>query len=132
MNAYEFTDYLLTEYGKRTGKEISGTQSGNLKDYAYGGFSAGQLESPLTKKIAARILHEFMLRIMGLKDLDWGDAVNLKDIYDCRVCANSVAQVVRRGLMKESRPSIFGMDEVLSDGVCPNIVDRLIVIESMR
>lgn len=128
MNAYEFTDFLLTEYGKRTGKEISGTQSGNLKDYAFGGFSAGQLESPLTKKIAARILHEFMLRIMELKDLDWGDAVDLKDIYDCRVCANSVAQVVRRGLLKEQEPHVFGMDVVPDEESYSTIVEKLLTI----
>ncbi len=128
MNAYEFTDFLLTEYGKRTGKEISETQSGNLKDYTYGGFSDSQLESPLTKKIAARILHEFMLRIMGLKDLDWGDAVALKDIYDCRVCANSVAQVVRRGLLKEQEPHVFGMDEVLNEEIYSAIIEKLLTI----
>lgn len=128
MNAYEFTDFLLTEYGKRTGKEISGTQSGNLKDYAFGGFSAGQLESPLTKKIAARILHEFMLRIMELKDLDWGDAVDLKDIYDCRVCANSVAQVVRRGLLKEQEPYVFGMDVVPDEESYSTIIEKLLTI----
>lgn len=129
MNAYEFTDFLLTEYGKRIGKEISGTQSGNLKDYAYGGFSANQLESPLTKKIAARILHEFMLRIMELKDLDWGDAANFKDIYDCRVCANSVAQVVRRGILKEQEAHVFGMDVVLLDEeIYSTIVGKLLTI----
>lgn len=129
MNAYEFTDYLLTEYGKRTGNKISETQSGNLKDYAYGGFSGSQLESPLTKKIAARILHEFMLRIMGLKDLDWGEAAGLKDIYDCRVCANSVAQVVRRGVLKEHEPGIFGMEVVLDDKSYSTCVDKLLTFQ---
>lgn len=129
MNAYEFTDFLLEQYALKKKIEISASQSVNLKDYAFGGFSENQLKSPLAKKIAARILHEFMLRIMGLKDLDWGDASAFRDIYDCRVCANSVAQVYRRGLLDGRTSDVFGMEDEIKGDILSTISEKLLTIQ---
>ena len=41
----------------------------------------------------------YLLKVMKVSDLDISGAAALKDLYDCRVCANHVAQVYTRGIM---------------------------------
>jgi len=55
----------------------------------------------LNRQTAARIVHQF-LRIEGsIPDLeDISPARKLKDLYTCRTCANHIAQVFTRGIMK--------------------------------
>ena len=55
----------------------------------------------LSRLEAARITHMFMLKEMGIPDLaDISGASVLRDLYDCRVCVNHIAQVYLRGLME--------------------------------
>ena len=50
---------------------------------------------------AARILHLFLQKEMCIADLpDISGASVLRDLYDCRVCVNHIAQVYLRGLME--------------------------------
>ena len=57
-------------------------------------------DRPLDKRTAARISHEFMRLVLGLPNLeDIGPALELKDLFTCRVCANHIAQVYCRGIM---------------------------------
>lgn len=54
----------------------------------------------INRKNIARILHMFLLKEMGISDIpDIHRAGVLRDLYDCRVCANHVAQVYLRGIM---------------------------------
>ena len=54
----------------------------------------------ITRKNVARILHMYLLKVKGIKDLpDISKAEVLRDLYDCRVCANHVAQMYLRGIM---------------------------------
>ena len=53
----------------------------------------------ITRKNVARICHMYLLKVMGISDLDISGASKLKDLYDCRVCANHIAQVYLRGIM---------------------------------
>ena len=58
----------------------------------------------VTCKICAVILHSFLQQIKHEKDeIDISSAMVLKDIYDCRICANHIAQVYVKGIMKEGR-----------------------------
>ena len=55
---------------------------------------------PVSRKNVARILHMYLMKEKGVKDLpDINDAKVLRDLYDCRVCANHVAQMYLRGIM---------------------------------
>lgn len=55
---------------------------------------------PIARKNIARILHMYLLKVKGIPDLKNIDpAHELKDLYDCRVCANHVAQIYCRGIM---------------------------------
>ena len=54
----------------------------------------------LVRLDAARITHMFLRKECGWADLpDISGASVLRDLYDCRVCVNHIAQVYLRGLM---------------------------------
>lgn len=57
-------------------------------------------DDEITRKNIARIIHMYLLKQKRIPDLqDISKAVELRDIYDCRVCANHVAQIYLRGIM---------------------------------
>ncbi len=58
-------------------------------------------DETVLRKDAARILHLYMLKVLHMKDEeDILSASVLKDLYDCRVCVNHIAQVYLKGIMK--------------------------------
>ena len=58
-------------------------------------------EAPLNRQSAARIVHQFLRIECNLQDIeDITPATILKDLYNCRVCANHIAQIYLRGIMK--------------------------------
>lgn len=71
--------------------------------YRQGWIEACDLAEPgkvLRHMDAARILHLYMQHVLGIPDLtDISAAGILKDLYDCRVCVNHIAQVYLRGIM---------------------------------
>ena len=55
----------------------------------------------ILRKDAAKILHLYLKNIRQVKDEeDISPAAVLKDLYDCRVCADHIAQVFIKGIMK--------------------------------
>lgn len=59
---------------------------------------------PLLRKQAAKIVHTYVRDVLGIPDETDKNkiekALKLKDIYDCRVCVESIIQVYSRGIMK--------------------------------
>ena len=54
----------------------------------------------LNRQTAARIAHQFLRIECNLPDIeDISPAAILKDLYNCRVCANHIAQIYLRGIM---------------------------------
>ena len=52
-------------------------------------------------KTAARILHFYIRDILEKPDLpDITPAAVLRDLYDCRICVNAIAQMYLRGIME--------------------------------
>ena len=88
--------------------------------------SDAMLEQYVTRKKAALILYAFMKDTLGLKDIDWGAAKAFRDIYDCRVCANAIAQVCVRGIMLPKKPDYFGGELLMEDDELNNAVFRLL------
>lgn len=80
----------------------------------------------IDKKTAARIVHEF-LRIEGhIQDVvDITKAKKLKDLYLCRVCANHIAQVYERGIIKAQTNDKFGLLDKISDEEANQIVENV-------
>ena len=94
------TDDFIRELCKVTGEEYS--------DVYIRGRRSGWLEAEdelypdrdISRKNVARILHMYLLKVRLVPDLpDISRASALKDLYDCRICANHVAQVYLRGIM---------------------------------
>ena len=85
-----------------------GETNGAPGDILNTAYSEGWLEAQdisgadnfIIRSDAARILHMFMLKVKDIKDLpDISGAEVLKDLYDCRICVNHIAQVYLRGLI---------------------------------
>ena len=57
-------------------------------------------EEFIDRRSVARILHNYIRIILKVKDEeDITKAYVLKDLFDCRVCANHIAQVYLKGIM---------------------------------
>ena len=66
-------------------------------------------EDEINRKNIARIIHMYLLKVKGICDLqDISKASGLRDLYDCRVCANHVAQVYLRDIMSAKELSVNG------------------------
>ena len=66
-------------------------------------------DDEITRKNIARIIHMYLLKEKGILDLqDISKACELRDLYDCRVCANHVAQIYLRGIMGSKELSAKG------------------------
>ena len=66
-------------------------------------------DDEITRKNIARIIHMYLLKEKGITDLkDISKAAELRDLYDCRVCANHVAQVYLRDIMSAKELSVNG------------------------
>lgn len=66
-------------------------------------------EDEITRKNIARIIHMYLLKEKGIPELqDISKAGELRDLYDCRVCANHVAQIYLRGIMGAKELSANG------------------------
>ena len=84
-------------------------------DYVRGMFSKSALEGTLIRRDAARLIHLYLYMVLGEKDLDWGEYGKLKDIYECRICANAIAQVCIKGIMLPEKEDEFGVFREVGD-----------------
>ncbi|SCY28894.1 hypothetical protein [Butyrivibrio sp. INlla14] len=126
MTEKEFFDKLLLAYSEEISEDLPGDGLGYYLEYFLDNYPPEKLELKLTKKIAARIIHEFMVNILKWPDLEWREAGKLKDIYDCRVCAGAIAQVYERGLLGEEQPLVFGLNKTLSSEEAKVLIDKFI------
>ena len=128
----EFVEMLWTECGAdfecRAGTECGGAArsegsaaSLTLCELLRYGHFRGWLEDSderhpenfLNRQTAARIIHQFMVVELGVPDIaDIREAEKMRDLYTCRVCANHIAQVYLRGIMRAQE--IEGVDGLLS------------------
>lgn len=97
MTRGEFVERLCMAFCvEHDGVYLRGRKSGWLEqeDELYS-------SDPIARKNVARILHMYLMTERGVKDLsDISGASCLRDLYDCRACANHVAQMYLRGVMK--------------------------------
>ena len=79
----------------------------------------------LTRNQAAKILHTYIRDVLGIPDITDENvlhiATELRDLYDCRICAADIMQVYLRGMMdagyviKETGMKMFGGSEKLTE-----------------
>lgn len=92
----------------------------------------------MNRRTAARIIHKFMKIELGFEDLeDIHKAEVLKDLYTCRVCANSIANVYLRKLMPSEiidfngeTSEIFNMLKPVTKPEALEILDRMLKMEN--
>ena len=85
-----FVHILISECGEKPGAE-------GIARRITDGYVTGDL---LDRRGAAKITHLFIRDVFGIKDLDnINPAEKLRDLYDCRVCVNHIAQIYLRGIM---------------------------------
>ena len=125
MTEKEFFDYLIERYVEESGQDLPLDGLGYYLEYFLDNYPPEKLELKLTRKICARLIHEFMFNVLKVPDVEWKKAGNLRDIYDCRVCANAIAQVYERGIMDESSEKVFGLNELVSHDEAQRYVDAL-------
>ena len=105
MTREKFIKSLLEVFGEDTGDVFSnGLENGWLEfeDKLYH-------EDEINRKNIARIIHMYLLKVKGISDLqDISKAGELRDLYDCRVCANHIAQVYLRDIMSAKELSVNG------------------------
>lgn len=105
MTREKFIKRLLEVFGEDTGDVFSkGLENGWLEfeDKLY-------RVDEITRKNIARIIHMYLLKEKEIPDLqDISKASELRDLYDCRVCANHIAQVYLRDIMSAKELSVNG------------------------
>jgi hypothetical protein len=88
----------------------------------------------ITRKNVARICHTYLLKVMNVRDLDINGANKIRDLYDCRVCANHIAQVYLRGIMdaknimRDGEFLWFDLDGEDDDAYNSAVIDRLLLV----
>ena len=105
MTREQFIQRLLEVFEEDTADVFSnGLEKGwlDFEDQLY-------RDDGITRKNIARIIHMYLLKEKRIPDLqDISKAGELRDLYDCRVCANHVAQIYLRGIMGAKELSANG------------------------
>lgn len=122
MTVAEFIDYIIEQT-----PAFAGDTAAFFK-HMMADNSDAMLEQSVTRKKAALILYAFMKDVPGLKDLDWGKSMAFRDIYDCRVCANAIAQVCERGVMIPKAPDLFETDTIMTSNDLKDAVKKMMDI----
>lgn len=69
----------------------------------------------IERRTMVRILHEFMKQVLKENDIDdINRASVLKDLYDCHICVNHIAQIYLKGIMNSVKPEVFGVTNRVS------------------
>jgi hypothetical protein len=120
----EFAEMLLACIEAYSDAGMAAEQK-KFSDTLRGTFSDAQQQALMIRRDAARILHLFLLQVLKVPDEDWGEYKKLKDIYDCRICANAIAQVCVKQLMKPRSRYEFGIHDPFTESEAAEVRDRL-------
>ena len=114
MSTEDFIDYIINEY-EMIAPEESGHDSDSFWKEVMTYYSDSMLKASVTKKNAARILYAFLRHVIKIPNVDWNNAKRLRDIYECRVCAEAIAQTYERGIINASAETAFGINDVMME-----------------
>ena len=94
----------------------------------------------LTRNQAAKILHTYIRDVLKIPDITDENvlhkATELRDLYDCRICAADIMQVYLRGMMdagyviKETGMKMFGGSEKLTEIELDKIRQQSVALET--
>lgn len=102
LNAYQKSAQLtIIEYA---------LNEGLIEDY-----DVVNLQSPIERRQAARIVHEMLRSFFAEADENnWAAAKQLDDLYSCRTCVQHVAQVYVKGIINAKRHKCFELNDSLT------------------
>ncbi len=129
MNIEAFIDYIISEY-EMAHSDKNDIDIDHFWKEVMSYFSEDMLGSPVNKKSAARILYAFSKIVLKLPNLDWIRAKKLRDIYECRVCAEAIAQMYERGIIDGVGPCIFGINDTMKAEELRMAVDKMVQINT--
>lgn len=85
------------------------------------------MNSPIERRSAARIVHETLLTELKEKDEPkWSAAEELKDLYTCHTCVIHIAQMYVKGIMLGRDNSIFDVHGSITCAEAAEIVVRML------
>ncbi len=128
----EFLKRLLEEKPEESGETVDAELERRLQQARQLGWVEDQdihaLDEAIDRRTAARILHMYRRKVLGISDVpDISPAYNLRDLFDCRVCANHIAQVVLQGVMEPVQVgdmTIFDVYRKLTEEETEIYIDR--------
>jgi rhodanese-related sulfurtransferase len=83
------------------------------------------INSPIERRSAARIVHEALLTEFSERDeVEWSAAEKLIDLYSCHTCVMHIAQVYVKGIMLGRENNVFDVKGNLSYSEAAAIVER--------
>ena len=84
-------------------------------------------ESILIRKNCAKMIHVFLQRNLHEKDeIDIKKAEEIKDLFDCRICANHIAQVYLKGIMEiDEKMMLFNSYKEVSEKEATSYILRV-------
>ncbi len=129
MSIEAFIDYIVSEY-EASCLDKNRDDLDHFWKEAVALFSEAMLNGPVIKKSAARVLYLFSRDVMHLRSLEWEGAKKLRDIYECRVCAEAIAQMYERGVMANAGEDIFGVNDIMQDEEIHNSVRKLMQLNT--
>lgn len=94
-------------------------------------------EDVLTRKRCAVIIHRYLQETLKEKDvINIERAYKIKDLFDCRICANHIAQVVLKGIMDVRKyPGdilMFELEKEVVPEEISNIVKRTVDLKERK
>ncbi len=126
------TEEFISELCKASGIDTEGIFGRGRKDGWLEAEDEIHKDRQITRKNVARICHMFLLKVRKISDMDINKADCLRDLYDCRVCANHIAQVYLRGIMDASDIRrgggflVFGPEGIDDDETNRRHIERLV------
>ena len=142
MNIAEFIERLYREESKNI-EQLQSLDNADLAEERLKSLrEAGLIEEqdisekdePLDRRTAARLIHLYIRDVLGINDLrDITPSYQLRDLFDCRVCANHIAQVYQRGIISAVRINemlIFDVFRTVTDMEVQSIEEKLSQLSS--
>lgn len=85
------------------------------------------INNPIERRSAARIVHDVLLTEFSEKDEDeWSAAENLRDLYICHTCVMHIAQVYVKGIMLGRDNNMFDTHGSITSAEAAEIIVRML------
>ncbi|WP_243156171.1 rhodanese-like domain-containing protein [Clostridium sp. C2-6-12] len=123
---------MIIRSSKGNIEPINDSWSSGYIDYALNkgiveDYDITNINNPIERRSAARIVHDALLTEFGEKDEDeWSAAENLRDLYVCHTCVMHIAQVYVKGIILEHDNNMFHAHGSITYAEAAQIIVRML------